>query len=121
LRFWGKHSEQAALAAECADEQGRFWEYHDTLFANQGGLAFTDSKLKEYARKLKLNPRTFGECLDSGKHREKVEGETAVAASLGARGTPTFFVNGRLLVGAQPFEAFRTVIEEELKKGLLHI
>jgi len=113
----GKFSQQAAQASECAGEQGKFWQYHDRLFAYQGGLAFTDPKLKQYAQELKLNPRTFGQCMDSGKYREKVEDETAVAASLGARGTPTFFVNGRLLVGAQPFEAFRTVIEEELKKA----
>jgi protein-disulfide isomerase len=111
----GKFSEQAAKAVECAAEQGEFWQYHDKLFGNQGGLAFTDSKLKQYAQGLKMNDRRFGQCLDSGKYRRKVEGETAVAASLGARGTPTFFVNNRLLVGAQPFEAFRAVIEEELK------
>jgi len=111
----GKFSEQAAQAAECAGEQEKFWEYHDRLFANQGGLAFTDSKLKQYAHELKLNAPIFGRCVDSRRYREKVERETAVAASLGARGTPTFFVNSRLLVGAQPFEVFRTVIEEELK------
>lgn len=112
----GKHSVQAAQGAECAGEQEKFWEYHDRLFANQGGLAFVDSKLKQYARELRLNVRAFTQCLDSTKYKQKVEGETAVAAFLGARGTPTFFVNGRLLVGAQPFEVFRTVIEEELVK-----
>ena len=111
----GKFSEQAANAAECAREQGKFWEYHDKLFGNQGGLAFTDSKLRHYAQELKLNGRMFGQCIDAGNYRRKVEGETAAAASLGARGTPTFFLNSRLLVGAQPFEAFRVVIEEELK------
>jgi protein-disulfide isomerase len=113
----GNFSEQAAMAAECAGEQGKFWEYHDKLFANQGGLAFTNSKLKQYARELKVDVATFGQCVESGKYRRKVEGETAVAASLGARGTPTFFVNSRLLVGAQPFDAFRTIIEEELERS----
>lgn len=112
----GKLSEQAAIAAECAGEQEKFWNYHDKLFASQGGLAFTDSNLKQYARELKLDAGKFGQCLDAGKYRRKVEAETGIAASLGARGTPTFFVNGRLLVGAQPFETFRAVIEEELKK-----
>ncbi len=57
------------------------------------------------------------QCLDAGKFAKKVEGETATAAFLGVRGTPAFFINGRLLVGAQPFEAFRTVIGEELKRN----
>ena len=113
----GKFSEHAAMAAECAGEQGKFWEYHNKLFANQGGLAFTEPKLNQYAQELKVNVRTFGQCLDSGRYRQKVEGETAVAASLGARGTPTFFVNGRLMVGAQPFEAFQSIVEEELRKS----
>ncbi|MGH7771449.1 MAG: DsbA family protein, partial [Candidatus Binatia bacterium] len=73
----GKLSEQAAQAAECAGEQGKFWEYHDRLFANQG--AFTDGKLKRYAGELKLNAAAFSKCLDSGKYKEKVQGETAVA------------------------------------------
>jgi protein-disulfide isomerase len=112
----GKFSEQAAMAAECAGEQGTFWEYHDKLFANQGGLAFTQSKLQQYGMELGLNAANFKRCLAAEKYRKKVEGETAVAASLGARGTPTFFVNGRLMVGAQPFDVFQTVIEEELSK-----
>ncbi len=112
----GKFSEQAAQAAECAGEQGKFWEYHDSLFANQGGLAFTGSKLRQYVRQLKLDVRAFGQCLDASKYKKKVEGETAVAASLGARGTPTFFVNGQLMVGAQPLDVFQSVIEEELRK-----
>src|SRR5262249_42570427 len=72
----GKHSEQAALAAECAAEQGKFWEYHDQLFKNQGGLAFTETKLRQYARDIGLTPGIFGSCLGTGKYREKVEGET---------------------------------------------
>lgn len=110
----GKHSMQAAQAAECAGEKGKFWEYHDKLFANQG--AFTEARLKQYARELGLRDPAFGQCLASGKYVKKIEGETAVAAFLGARGTPTFFVNERLLVGAQPFEVFRIAIEEELKR-----
>ena len=114
----GKHSVEAAKEAECAGVQGKFWEYHDKLFSNQGGLAFTNSRLERYAQELRLQVRAFSQCLASDKYVKKIEGETAVAASLGARGTPTFFVNGRLLVGAQPFEVFRAAIEEELKKGV---
>ncbi|HXV83005.1 MAG TPA: thioredoxin domain-containing protein [Candidatus Binatia bacterium] len=113
----GKTSELAAQAAECAGEQGKFWEYHDKLFASAGSpLAFTDGKLKGYAKELRLKSQAFNQCLDSGKHLKKVEGETAIAALLGARGTPAFFLNGQLIVGAQPFEVFESLIEKELKK-----
>ena len=113
----GKPSEVAAQAAECAGEQGKFWEYHDKLFASAGSpLAFTGGKLKSYAKELGLKSQAFNQCLDSGKQLKKVEGETAIGAFLGARGTPAFFLNGQLLVGAQPFEVFEAVIEKELKK-----
>jgi protein-disulfide isomerase len=110
----GNFSEQAAMAAECAGEQGKFWQYHDRLFVGQGGMGFTQSKLDQYGREIGLNAANFSKCLATEKYRQKVEGETAVAASLGARGTPTFFVNGRLMVGAQPFEVFQSVINDEL-------
>ena len=113
----GKHSVEAAKGAECAGEQGKFWEYHDKLFSNQGGLAFTNAKLRRYAQELGLERRPFSRCLDSDTYVKKIEGETAVAAFLGARGTPTFFANGRLLAGAQPFEVFQNVIEDELRKS----
>lgn len=82
----GKHSEQAALASECAAEAGKFWQYHDQLFKNQGALAFTETKLKQYAGAIGLNAGAFGNCLKSGKYHGKVERETAAAASLGGRG-----------------------------------
>ena len=113
----GKHSVEAAKGAECAGEQGKFWEYHDKLFSNQGGLAFTNAKLRRYAQELGLERRPFSRCLDSDTYVKKIEGETAVAAFLGARGTPTFYANGRLLAGAQPFEVFQNVIEDELRKS----
>jgi len=113
----GKPSEMAAQGAECAGEQGKFWGYHDKLFASAGSpLAFTGGKLKSYAKELGIKSQAFNQCLDSGKHLKKVEGETAIGAFLGARGTPAFFLNGQLLVGAQPFEVFEAVIEKELKK-----
>lgn len=113
----GKHSVAAAQAAECAHEQGKFWAYHDRLFASAGTpFAFTNGKLKGYAKQIALKAQNFNQCLDSGKYLDKVEGETAVAAFLGARGTPAFLLNGQLLVGAQPFEVFEAAIEKELKK-----
>ena len=114
----GKHSVAAAQGAECAGEQGKFWEYHDQLFASASSLfAFTRRRLKGYARELGLKDKVFNQCIDSGKYIKKVEGETAIAAFLGARGTPAFFLNGRLIVGAQPFEIFEAIIEKELKKA----
>ena len=113
----GEHSVAAAEAAECAGEQRKFWEYHDKLFASQGPFAFTKQNLKHYAKELGLNTVAFAQCIDSGRYIQKVEGETEVGTMLGVRGTPAFFINGRLLVGAHPIETFRQIIEEELKKA----
>ena len=118
----GKPSVAAAQASECAHEQGKFWEYHDKLFANAGSpFAFSYGKLRAYAQELGLHSKAFNQCLDSQKYLKKVDEETAVGASLGARGTPTFFLHGQLIagriVGAQPFEVFESVIEKRLKIG----
>ena len=112
----GEHSVAAAKAVQCASEQGKFWPYHDKLFDSQGGLAFTDAKLRRYARDLGLDAGAFAQCLDSRKYQQKVEDETRLGFQLGARGTPTFFLNGRMLAGAQPFEVFQAAIEEALAK-----
>ena len=111
----GKQSEQAALASECAAEQGKFWQYHDKLFANQAALGFTESKLKGYAGELRLQQAKFNSCLTTGKYKSKVEQETVTAAYLGGRGTPMFLVNEWLLVGAQPFETFQKVLGQALE------
>ena len=110
----GKQSEQAALASECAAEQGKFWQYHDKLFANQAALGFSESKLKGYAGELRLQQAKFDGCLTTGKYKSKVEQETVTAAYLGGRGTPMFLVNEWLLVGAQPFETFEKAIDQML-------
>jgi protein-disulfide isomerase len=102
----------AAEAARCAGEHGRFWEYHDLLFLAQP--AFSKADLLGYAARLGLPADSFASCLESGRYREAVKADAAEARAAGVRGTPTFFVNGRRLVGAQPFEAFRTVIQEIL-------
>jgi protein-disulfide isomerase len=111
----GKQSEQAALASECAAEQGKFWQYHDKLFVNQSALGFSESKLKGYAGELRLQQTKFNDCLTTGKYNSKVEQETVTAAYLGGRGTPMFLVNEWLLVGAQPFETFQKVIGQALE------
>jgi protein-disulfide isomerase len=101
----------AAEASMAAHEQGKFWEFHDKLFANQKAL--DRASLEKYAQELGLNMNQFKAALDSGKFRAKVEADASAGAAVGANGTPTFFVNGREFVGAQPFEAFKKIIEEE--------
>ena len=118
LAILGKHSMAAAQAAECAGEQDKFWPYHDKLFASAGSpFAFTEAKLKAYGKDLAVKPREFAECLTSGKFSKRVEEQTAIAAFLGATGTPSFLLGGQLIVGAQAFEAFEAAIERELKKA----
>ncbi len=102
----------AAEAALCAHEQGEFWAYHDRLFENQGALG-TES-LKQVAADLGLDTGKFNECVDSGEFRTAVQEELQEAAALGLDSTPSFFINGRFLSGAQPFEAFQAIIDEEL-------
>ncbi|MBN1965427.1 MAG: DsbA family protein [Anaerolineae bacterium] len=105
--------EQAALASECADDQGMFWEYHDLLFENQQSLS-SESALVELASQLDLDIDEFTTCLTDSVHEPEIEGDFADAVSYGLRGTPSFFINGRLLVGAQPLSAFTAVIDDLL-------
>ena len=105
---------KAHEAARCAAEQGKFWEYHDLLFERAPSLA--PAELKQYAGELKLDGATFAKCLDSGKYRQAVAGDVAEGARLGASGTPTFLINGRIVVGAKPIDAFQKLIDGELAK-----
>jgi protein-disulfide isomerase len=102
----------AAEAAACAGDQGHFWEYHDQLFANATRL--TDADLKQHAVTAGLDASKFNACLDSHKFKGEVDKDVAEGAEAGVSGTPAFFINGRALEGAQPFEAFKRVIDEEL-------
>ena len=104
---------KAAEAGACANEQGKFWPMHDRLFANQTKLAVPD--LKQHATDLGLDAEAFGTCLDSGKHAADIKKSVEEGQRLGLSGTPSFFINGRLLVGAQPYESFAQVIDEELE------
>lgn len=115
LAMLGPMSVQAAEAAECAHAQGKFWPYHDRLFETAGPFAFTMARLKEYARDVGLDGEDFDRCLMAGTFRQKVRNETMVGQFIGARGTPTFLINGKLLVGAQPFEVFERGIDQELR------
>jgi protein-disulfide isomerase len=103
----------AAEAARCAQDQGKFWEYHDKLFASQRQL--TDADLDRHAAELELDTEAFRACRESGEHRAEVERSRDAGALLGVTGTPAFFINGRPLSGALPFEAFAEIIDEELR------
>ena len=105
---------KAAEAAECADEQGAFWKYHDKIFQNQQSLNLDN--LKVWASDLGLNTKKFNTCLDSGAMVSEVQGDMAEGTNLGVSGTPAFLVNGQLITGAQPFEAFKQIIDAELAK-----
>lgn len=114
----------AAMATECAEDQGRFWEYHDKVFreqdrrAREGEVAeFRVNDLKRWATDIKLDAAVFNECLDSGKYKQEVSADYATAMAVGLGGTPVFFINGRALFGTHPFATFQKIIEEELKKN----
>jgi protein-disulfide isomerase len=109
------NAEIAAQASLAAHEQGKFWEMHDKMFANQQSL--DRPNLERYAEELKLNMPRFKAALDSGKYKEKVQKDAADGNKIGATGTPTFFVNGIKVEGAVPFENFKTVIDAELAKA----
>lgn len=111
----------SAQATECADEQGKYWEMHDKIFAEQeklgqGTVQYTVNDIKKWASQIGLNAAGFNQCLDSGKYKAEVDKDFSDGNASGVSGTPSFFINGRLTVGAQPYSVFKTIIEEELKK-----
>lgn len=103
---------QAAEAARCAGDQGKFWEYHDKLYERSPKASAND--LQVYAKEIGLNTESFANCYASGKHRAAVQKDLSEGAALGLTGTPAFFINGRELIGAQPLEAFTAIIDDEL-------
>ena len=103
------HAQKAAEAAECALDQGKFWEYHDLLFRRSPALR-ADS-LKAYAAEVGLDVTAFTACLDSRQKRSVVARDVKDGRHYGVSGTPTFFINGRILIGAQPVDAFRAYID----------
>ena len=105
----------AAQAAHCAQEQGKFWEYHDRLFANQQALE--PDSLKTHAAAVGLDAAAFSACLDTAKYADLVQAQMGVGTSLGVSSTPTVFINGRLVSGAQPYAVFTKIIDEELERA----
>jgi protein-disulfide isomerase len=112
------HAMDAAVAAEAARNQGKFWEYHDKLFANQKQLEPED--LRRYAQELGMDLARFDREREDPDLKTKVLEDMAQATQLGVRSTPTFFINGRLVSGAMPVETFATIIDEELAKQAKH-
>ncbi len=105
------HAEKAHEAARCAWEQDKFWEYHDVLFNNQNGLSANN--LKQYAKNLDLNESQFVSCLDSGKYTKLIREKVSEGTAAGVNSTPSFLINGRMVVGAQPYRTFADLIAQE--------
>ena len=109
-----KDAPLAHFASVAAQRQGKFWEFHDKLFANQSKIKSED--LNRYAREIGLDMKRFQDDLVSPEVKAIVDADIAEAKSLGVTGTPGFFVNGRYLSGAKPFDEFATLINAELSK-----
>jgi protein-disulfide isomerase len=107
-------AEPAAVASLAAHKQGKFWEMHAKLFANQRGL--TRDNFVAFAKELGLNVDKFQKDLDDPALKAWVKEDMAEGSKFGVNGTPASFINGRLVSGAQPFDAFKAIIDEELKK-----
>ncbi len=117
MAILGQESVWAAEASECAADQGQFWAYHDLLFGRQAGEnqgAFTKDKLLAMAQELKLDMAQFEPCLKNDKTQDRVQTDTQEGQQVGVRGTPTFFINGRAVVGAVPLQQLSAVIEQAL-------
>ncbi|MBN2095900.1 DsbA family protein [Candidatus Peregrinibacteria bacterium] len=112
-----QHARTASLASECAKDQGgdkAFFKYHDKLYENQ--TALSTENFKAWAVELGLNASKFNDCLDSEKFADEIDKDFADGKAYGVTGTPAFFINGRLVSGAQPFSVFKGIIDEELAK-----
>lgn len=107
-------AQKAHEAARCAGDQGKYFEFNRKLFDNQHAITVDD--IKKYAADMQLDVAAFNQCLDSGKHAAAVQQDIEDGVAVGVSGTPAFFINGIMLSGAQPYQAFREVIEGELKK-----
>lgn len=103
-------AQEAHEAARCAWEQDKFWEYHDVIYDNQNNLGTND--LKRHAKNLGLNESQFSSCFDSGKYTDLIKEKVSEGTSIGVSGTPSFLINGRLVVGAQPYQTFADIINQ---------
>ena len=104
----------AAIAARCAGDQDKFWEYHDKIFENQASLS--DANLKQWAKDLKLDTAKFNDCLDKQKYLDAVRKDQQEGSAAGVTGTPAFLIEGKLISGAQPYSVFQQAIDAALAK-----
>ena len=114
-----EQAKPSALAAECANEQGKFWEYHDALFEEQqklgtGTVAYTTQDLKAWATKIGLDSKKFASCFDNQKYSPEIDDDTKDGESFGVTGTPAFFINGELTVGAVPYATLKSAIDKAI-------
>lgn len=107
------HAQLAAEASECANDQGKFWEYHDMIFENQADLS--KKNLITWAEELELDMTEFNNCIDTSKYASKVKQGMVEGQKVGVKGTPSVLIEDELVVGAQPFENFEKVIEKKLE------
>ena len=107
------HAQLAAEASECAHDQGKFWEYHDIMFENQPDI--NEEQMKTWAEELELDMDDFNSCLDTHKYAEKVKLSMAEGQKVGVKGTPSVLIEDELVVGAQPFNNFKKVIDKKLE------
>ena len=105
-------AQSAAEAADCAGEQGAYWKFHDALFTQKYGLGL--DAYHQYASDLGLDANALIACVKEGRYTNEVKADAAFAESIGVSSTPTFFINGIAIVGAQPYEVFKQVIDMEL-------
>lgn len=118
--YQGQESVNAALAARAAQEQGKFWEYHDLLYENQAPAnsgGYSDENLTKLAREAGLDVDKFQKSFQSGKFQEAVQSDFEEGQQLGISGTPAFVINDTKLIGLQPMQTFEQVIEEERQKA----
>jgi protein-disulfide isomerase len=107
-------AQKAAEASLCANDQQKFWEFHDSMFGNQSELSMAD--LRQRAVDLKLNTETFNKCLESGRHVPAIQADLQEGARNGVTGTPALFINGRMLTGNQPYSEIKAVIDDEIER-----
>lgn len=113
------NAQPAALAARCAGDQGKYWEMHDLLFEKQAIWSEKEditTDLTAYANQIGLNQSAFSSCLSSEKFAQAIDDDVSLGQKVGVSGTPTFFINGQMLVGALPYDNFKAIIDEQLKK-----
>ncbi|MDX2162143.1 MAG: thioredoxin domain-containing protein [bacterium] len=108
----GPASDDSAVAAQCAHDQGRFWEFHERFYGDQTRL--TEADFTAYAAELEMDVTAFTACYQARTPEAGIDADLAEGQQLGVQGTPTFFVNGRILIGAQPYDVFASYIEAEL-------